>query len=217
MNKSIFGLSLFCLCALTSSSLHAMEKTYESKLNPQGGHWQEIIDHESDDEISIVRKVFIPGPDFIPGRAYSLLEAAAEAGNLAEIIKLGDSDYGFIDQAFIVAAKNGHLEVVQYLIEHGAHINAEMDTAGDVALQGLGTSALTAAAANNQGEIVAFLIEKGAALNTGLFGACPALSVTWDKNIIRMLKDAGAKESLASTYRKKAYRRCCGTLKIDRK
>src|SRR5262249_18128957 len=59
--------------------------------------------------------------------------------------------------ALLAACRNGHLPVVEYLVDHGAHVN-QRDNMRD-------KTPLTAAAFQGHHEIVKYLLEHGAEIN----------------------------------------------------
>jgi hypothetical protein len=83
---------------------------------------------------------------------------AARDGNLIGLKYLVEHCYANIntpldDYALILSAGNGHLEMVKYLVEHGADIHKNDD------------EALSVSAGNGHLDIVKYLLEKGANLN----------------------------------------------------
>ena len=76
------------------------------------------------------------------------------------------------------------LEIVKYLLENGADINAK---------DNYGTTALMKASSNGQLEIVQFLIENGADINIKNNEGKTALDVAATKEIKKVLRKAGAR------------------------
>lgn len=75
------------------------------------------------------------------------------------------------------AARNGFIDKIQELLDHGADINAKDD---------YGFTALTKAAWHGYTEVVKLLLEKGADINakdTALIKAVPS----WHKEIVKIL------------------------------
>ena len=101
------------------------------------------------------------------------------------------------DTALTVASENGHLEIVQYLIDNGAKVN------GTRPYRGIGDTALSIASQNGHFEIVKVLIKAGAKVNlddrlggTALMGA----SENGHVKIVKLLIDNGA-DINAKTYK----------------
>jgi ankyrin repeat protein len=93
------------------------------------------------------------------------LPEAAAVGNLARVWELVEKNHAlansFSPDGFPVvalAAFLGHLEVVQYLVAHGADINA-------AATNGSGYNALTGAVTSGHANVVQWLLEHGANAN----------------------------------------------------
>ncbi len=93
------------------------------------------------------------------------------------------------DPALIVAAGEGHIEVVKFLLDNGADVNIKGTNGIDTALM--------SAAGGGHKEIVKLLIDKGADVNAIGSKGRTALAIAVDKNhseIIEMLKRAGARK-----------------------
>jgi ankyrin repeat protein len=113
------------------------------------------------------------------------LVEAATSGNLAAVRALlaQGAEPEVIDQALSGAAANGQIDVVKFLLDNGARINAGE---GD---------ALSGAAANGQIDVVKFLLDKGAKIDAGEGDAGTALlrAVEGDHaDIVTLLLDKGA-------------------------
>jgi hypothetical protein len=91
------------------------------------------------------------------------------------------------DTALIMASYKGHLEIVKYLVEIGADVNAKNDE-GDTALMG--------AIYNDRLEIVKYLVEHGADVNAKTEnGVTVLMSATYNNNseMVKFLVEHGAK------------------------
>ncbi len=89
--------------------------------------------------------------------------------------------------ALMGASMNGHLEIVELLIEKGADVNDNI----------IGTTVLMCASLNGHIEIVEFLIDNGADVNVRDSRGSNVLkyaSKNGHEEIVRILKDAGALE-----------------------
>lgn len=108
--------------------------------------------------------------------------------------------------ALMIAAGEGHLEVVRVLLNHNARVNAANE-AGDTPLH--------CAVLQNQSEIAAFLLEKGAAVDSrNKTGVTPLMIAAWSgfDGLVQMLLAAGADTELedadglkAATYARQVH------------
>jgi ankyrin repeat protein len=123
------------------------------------------------------------------------LHDAAAVGDLSRVQEIlsvhTESANAFSPDGFPVvalAAAFGHLEVVQFLAERGADINA-------ISTNGTGYTALTGAVANGHSSIVAFLLQQGANANHRYAaGYSPLLTAAANGHleIIKLLLSHGA-------------------------
>ncbi|KAJ7483657.1 hypothetical protein FB451DRAFT_1170245 [Mycena latifolia] len=93
---------------------------------------------------------------------------------------------GDMDAALCVASSNGHIQLVQLLIDAGAKVNAQNDYYGDP---------LATASVNGHESVVQLLIKKGADVNAqgGFFGnALQAASMDGHKSVVQLLIEKGA-------------------------
>jgi serine/threonine-protein phosphatase 6 regulatory ankyrin repeat subunit B len=93
----------------------------------------------------------------------------------------------------IVAAQNGHVEVVRVLLEHGAKVNSARSNGG---------TALMVAAEKGHPETVRLLLEKGAAQNRVTHNGDTALLIATHnghEQVVRVLLEGGAAANQAST------------------
>src|SRR5205814_8712767 len=98
--------------------------------------------------------------------------------------------------ALLAAARNGHLEVVKYLVEHGANID-ERNNARD-------KTPLLAAAFDGHYDIVKYLVEHGANVNVqAVNGWTPLHDAAYIGNfeVVKYLVDHGADLSLKNERR----------------
>lgn len=89
--------------------------------------------------------------------------------------------------ALNAAARNGHLDVIQYLVEHGANIDQNDNH--------LHKTALLAASFNRHFDIVKYLVEKGANVNAQSYnGFTPTHDAAYvgDFQIVEFLAEHGA-------------------------
>ena len=118
--------------------------------------------------------------------------------HLKELIKLGINNFSiknnnlgllqyliennFItnDEALIYASSNGHLDVVKYLVDHGANVNADDD------------EALIWASKNGHLDVVEYLVDNGANVNAEDDYALRLASENGHTDIVKYLVDHGA-------------------------
>jgi ankyrin repeat protein len=128
-----------------------------------------------------------------PPRGGSELWNAAFNGNLATVescVARGESvnatgPGGF--SALVAASRNGHFEVVKYLVEHGANI--------EQASNNRDKTALLAAAFKGHLDIVGYLIEKGANVNAQSINGFTPLTdaaINGDIRVVTFLVEHGA-------------------------
>jgi len=101
-----------------------------------------------------------------------------------------ESQYAFIQEPMVDAARNGDLATVSRLLDRGADVDGESDDQGGTALVG--------AAAEGHADIVLLLLRRGANPNkaTSYFGRSdqtPLMVATGHPDIVAILKKAGAK------------------------
>lgn len=99
----------------------------------------------------------------------------------------------------LAAAKNGHLEVVKYLVEHGADIDKSDNNRRK--------TPLLAAAFEGHFEIVKYLVDKGANVNVqAINGWTPLHDAAWVANfeIVKYLVDHGADLHLRNEHNETA-------------
>ena len=86
----------------------------------------------------------------------------------------------------LIAAANGHQEVVKLLLDGGADVNRKSDTVT------LCPTALMAAALKGHVDIVCLLLEHGANTESRGYRGQTALSSAWNPPVVRLLLDHGA-------------------------
>ncbi len=119
---------------------------------------------------------------------YPLFMFAAEIGSLPEVVKQVEAgrDVNGRDMqdltALMHAARRGKLEVVRYLLDHGADPNLTYreDPEGERPLENAG-SALSLAAEGGHAEVVRLLVERGADIEQELFWEYTALMKACEK------------------------------------
>ena len=117
---------------------------------------------------------------------------------------------GYINEALLDAIINENLELVKYLVEHGADVNAKYDNGSTVLMEAsvYGTleivkylvengaeninKALMIVSSKGYLEIVKYLIQNGADVNIEDYQCNTALDFTTNEEIIKILKEAGA-------------------------
>ncbi|KAJ5937424.1 ankyrin [Penicillium verhagenii] len=99
---------------------------------------------------------------------------------------------GIFGKALIAAARDGSLEITQYLVERGASVDLFPDREYG--------SALAAAASEGSLEVAQFLVEKGASVDlllNGEYGSALAVAAYWDSlDIAQFLVEKGASVDL---------------------
>ncbi|KAK6455624.1 uncharacterized protein RJT20DRAFT_97227 [Scheffersomyces xylosifermentans] len=136
----------------------------------------------------------------------SMLQRSCKKGNLNEVqsyiargANANEKDFcGFT--CLHEAALEGHTEVVRFLIEHGANVNAKADAAGD------SETPLIDAAENKHYEVVKLLLDNGADPSIYNIDGFTALTKIQNEHtdeegydkIIRLLEEASAKFKLAT-------------------
>jgi ankyrin repeat protein len=91
----------------------------------------------------------------------------------------------------VIAARNGYLEIVQYLMDHGA----EMDKRDNSRKK----SALLAAAFKSQNEVAEYLLAHGADINAqAINGFTPLHDAAWvgDYQLVKLLVERGARTDI---------------------
>jgi hypothetical protein len=114
---------------------------------------------------------------------HSILINFSKVGELALVIWLFskyDFDIYAINDSFVWACANGHLEVVKYLFERGAEIHFVND------------SALREASQAGQLNIVKYLVEKGADIHAGLNYSLRWASENGHFEVVKYLVESGA-------------------------
>lgn len=110
------------------------------------------------------------------------IHKAAKEGDLAAVQKLLKKDHKLLDSGnrldqspLIIAAYQGHKDIVEYLLKKKANIDKQ---------DGFGASALHMAIANNQVDIAAILLAKGANINLrSVSGKIPMQMAVENENI----------------------------------
>ena len=124
---------------------------------------------------------------------------AIKLGNISEVKQLIGSDNETLNTMTAfgtwlhVAAKNGHLEIVQYLIQRGIDIDVKGGT--------FDASALNLAAGSGHFEIVKYLIETGAELDVSLAKRNPLFGAIYGghKEVVKFLVEKGIDISVRYT------------------
>lgn len=91
----------------------------------------------------------------------------------------------------VIAARNGHLDIVQYLMEKGAQIDKRDNSRKK--------SALLAAAFKSQDQVAAYLLDHGADINAqAINGFTPLHDAAWvgDYPLVKMLVERGARTDI---------------------
>ena len=122
---------------------------------------------------------------FVNESIESFLEPRSKADIIHDLSKLSKKELG---DKLVTALENGHKDVVQWLLDAGADVNAK-DT--------WGRTALMKASLNGHKDIVQLLIEAGADVNVKDNDGRTALmcaSLYGHKDIATLLRKHGAKE-----------------------
>ena len=119
------------------------------------------------------------------------LRSAARNGHLDVIKYLVDHGANVNaedDEALILASKYGHLDVVEYLVDHGANIHAQDD------------QALIYATRNCHVDIVKYLVDHGANVNAEDNTALSYASENGEIKVVKYLVDHGANVNAEDDY-----------------
>ena len=119
---------------------------------------------------------------------------AAEDGNLSRMnYYLDQVDNATYDTALVSAAENGHIEIVQFLLNNGANIHAENDDGDE-------DGALLAASDRGYVDVVKLLLENGANVHARYGYSLHYAAQKGHKNIVKILFENGADANADDTY-----------------
>lgn len=113
------------------------------------------------------------------------LRIVIEKGSLENVIYLVESSKQIVlDKALCLAAQNGRLDIIKYLVEHGAYIHVN----DDEPLR----AATIHQCANNSFNIVDYLVTKGAHINARNYAALSNAAYSGHLAIVKYLVEKGA-------------------------
>lgn len=155
MAKRITGKEMKCLQALCTGNMEAVKKLI--------------------DQIPILRKDL--------GDERLMIEAAS-SGSI-ETLKLLQQQYGeegakHLPRGIVMAASNGHIDMVKFLLENGADVNSSDG------------SPLHFAAYNDKRDMVLFLLENGADIHSGHEAALTHCAGNGNLGMVKLLVKHGA-------------------------
>lgn len=115
-------------------------------------------------------------------------------------------EYSFSKNALVWAAVMGHLDVVKYLVERGANIEARDD---------YGQTALFAAAKRGHADVVQYLLSKGAKAEVAVFGSNAVIYSLFHPEIVEMLAKAGGDVNRMSEFQQTPLMAAASTGNIE--
>ena len=139
-----------------------------------------------------------PAPVVTPPTPMQLFHTAAKDGDIATVREMILNnvvavDVGHNGTALILAAEKGHIQIVQFLLEHGANIN-------HTSLNN--STALNRAVLKNQQAVVDLLVSQGADLTIGNYNGDPVLSIAagaGNTQMVQQLLASGAPIDFVNT------------------
>ncbi|CAI7566027.1 unnamed protein product [Penicillium pancosmium] len=188
VQAGVYGTALQAAARSGDSRLVLLLLNHGARVNLKAGEYCTALQAAARNGFENIAKTLIDhGADvnIKGGRFNTALQAAATGGHikLARLLVTNGAKYG---DSLMIACLGGYLDVVQYLLECGADLNAEST--------GFGT-ALEAATAGRHLPLVRYLLTKGADPNSSGwdFGTPLQLgAINGDADLVQALLDKGA-------------------------